>query len=74
MDLNTWLILITALFSFAILVIAIYTVVKNYMLNKKYLQFYKLTWIDRKRGMPDNCNDTWGTFLYELHIGKLKNL
>ena len=72
MDLSILLLLITAFFSFAILVIAVYTVVSNFILRKKYTQFYRLTWIDKKSGLPDNCNDTWGTFLYKLYKSNLK--
>jgi hypothetical protein len=37
---------------------------------KAYYDFYKLHWIDKKRGFPDECKDIQGTFLYEYFHSK----
>ena len=49
-----------------------YSYINKKRLMRKYYVFFKSMWIDRKRGMPDNCRDIPGLFLYEYIEGKIK--
>ena len=76
MDVNTILLIVTIILSGAGLFFTIIWNVKSRMqinkIIKAYYDFYKLRWIDKKRGFPDGCKDIQGTFLYEYFHDKFQ--
>jgi hypothetical protein len=74
MNLNTIFLIITIIFSGTGLFFTITWNVKNKIamnkIVKAYYDFYKLHWIDKKRGFPDECKDIQETFLYEYFHSK----